>query len=468
MAKSKISNEEKLLMLNNTLKNDVNNFLSFYSRRDNYLAQVLKVIATLGINDLKDLTYESYITYATYKQKPIDNMTSAEKYTESFFRWVYCFIDLHNAIGFEKVWKKGKEKSDFLKRKLEDSNKNICRKEEMNISIEDLQKINEYVNLDYDDDKFLSHSFAWDLLFNTDYLDDNAIQDIKRIDASTYDGAFIIVNGIKVVVKEKYKPLFENLKKRSSNNGMIIYTALKKLSDNVGIENSLTPKDIKKIRKAYMFTCPNCNMQYPNNTENWISVNKVIVCKDCAERLKKNKSFRIEDINNNEIDYLSDEEKEDIETKFSSFEQLRAKIGNEKDYIQLQKFKDKLGKLGEAYVYDYEIEYLKDTPYAEKVDKTIAYNDSNGYDILSYTKQGEEIHIEVKCTVNKEDCFYLTSHEKSIMEESFKQNTKYMIYWVKNILSENKESIKLIKYGEKEIKEYLKLEPHTYKAKDNR
>ncbi len=464
MAKIRLNDE--LNSLNKQLQIDISSYLSYLSEssKANYLSKAIRIIKQFRISDLNCITYEMYSI--------VMNSTSTKKkdfYSELFFQWVYCFKELNNASGFK--WDKETLLTTFYDKKTKIEQSSIPKtkfKDSVILSIEDLQKINEYVNLDCDEISFLQSSFAWDLLFNTDYLNDNAIEDIKRIDASTYNGISIIVNDVDVIVKDKYKPLFEKLKNHSFNRGMIIYTALSNLCDNIGIKTSIKPKDIKKIRKAYMFTCPNCNLQYPNNTENWISVNNVIVCKDCAERLKKNKTFRIEYISNDEIDYLSDKEKEDIETKFSSFEQLRAKIGNEKDYIQLQKFKDKLGKLGEAYVYDCEVEYLKDTPYAEKVDKTIAYNHSNGYDILSYTKQGEEIHIEVKCTVNKEDCFYLTSHEKSIMEESFKQNTKYMIYWVKNILSENKESIKLIKYGEKEIKEYLKLEPHTYKAKDNR
>ena len=55
-------------------------------------------------------------------------------------------------------------------------------------------------------------------------------------------------------------------------------------------------------------------------------------------------------------------------------------------------------------------------------------DDSAGYDILSYKKNGEELYIEVKTTRgNKETPFYLSANEY----ETWENNTsKYVIYRV--------------------------------------
>ena len=243
MAKIRLNDE--LNSLNKQLQIDISSYLSYLSEssKANYLSKAIRIIKQFRISDLNCITYEMYSI--------VMNSTSTKKkdfYSELFFQWVYCFKELNNASGFK--WDKETLLTTFYDKKTKIEQSSIPKtkfKDSVILSIEDLQKINEYVNLDCDEISFLQSSFAWDLLFNTDYLNDNAIEDIKRIDASTYNGISIIVNDVDVIVKDKYKPLFEKLKNHSFNRGMIIYTALSNLCDNIGIKTSIKPKDIKYI-----------------------------------------------------------------------------------------------------------------------------------------------------------------------------------------------------------------------------
>jgi len=88
-----------------------------------------------------------------------------------------------------------------------------------------------------------------------------------------------------------------------------------------------------------------------------------------------------------------------------------------------------LGDAGEELVLGYEREKLRNhSDLLSKIRHVSKENDSAGYDILSYKKNGDEIYIEVKTTRgNKETPFYLSANEY----ETWENNTsKYVIYRV--------------------------------------
>ncbi|MCK4261066.1 MAG: DUF3883 domain-containing protein [Halanaerobiales bacterium] len=96
-----------------------------------------------------------------------------------------------------------------------------------------------------------------------------------------------------------------------------------------------------------------------------------------------------------------------------------------------------IGRLGEAYVYEYECKELKGTHYIDNIDVSKALDSNNGYDILSYTRDGNPIHIEVKATTGTEDKFYLSKHEFETAKRMAENGLVYLIYFVKEIISEN-------------------------------
>ena len=104
------------------------------------------------------------------------------------------------------------------------------------------------------------------------------------------------------------------------------------------------------------------------------------------------------------------------------------------DYVQLEALRQKIGDIGERYVYECEKNRLAGSEYAERVDPTPAQNPQNGYDILSYTMNGEPIYIEVKSTIGDLNApFYLTKNERETANHIRKQGGIYQIHRVYNI-----------------------------------
>ncbi|QDQ03043.1 DUF3883 domain-containing protein [Lysinibacillus fusiformis] len=104
------------------------------------------------------------------------------------------------------------------------------------------------------------------------------------------------------------------------------------------------------------------------------------------------------------------------------------------DYLKLHEFQKEIGELGEQFVYEYELKKLQDTDFADKIDKTKANDNTNGYDILSYTKTGKKLHIEVKATVTSKEEFYISQHEFEVAKEIVEKGGLYKVYFVKEIL----------------------------------
>lgn len=106
------------------------------------------------------------------------------------------------------------------------------------------------------------------------------------------------------------------------------------------------------------------------------------------------------------------------------------------DYIQLEVLRKKIGDIGERYVYECERRRLAkaNSKYVEYVDATPAQDHRNGYDILSYTEEGQPIYIEVKSTMGDLDTpFYITANEQETAKRIRKAGGIYQIHRVYNI-----------------------------------
>lgn len=72
-----------------------------------------------------------------------------------------------------------------------------------------------------------------------------------------------------------------------------------------------------------------------------------------------------------------------------------------------------------------------------KVDETKALEPANGYDILSYTRDGTPLHIEVKATTGTSDRFYFSENELDTAKRMKEVGLIYLVYFVKEIMSDN-------------------------------
>lgn len=101
------------------------------------------------------------------------------------------------------------------------------------------------------------------------------------------------------------------------------------------------------------------------------------------------------------------------------------------DYVLRQQKNIRLGAAGEQWVVEYEKKKLRSLglkSLANKVKWVSQKDDSKGYDILSYDKNGKELYIEVKTTTGGERTpFYLSSLEMSV---SHSYSSKYQLYRV--------------------------------------
>lgn len=129
------------------------------------------------------------------------------------------------------------------------------------------------------------------------------------------------------------------------------------------------------------------------------------------------------------------------------------------NFEEVNKKNKDLGTAGELLAFEYEQNRLvsEHIPYnAEYVANTIG--DGLGYDILSYDKDGNEIHIEVKTTrTSNEYGFFMSKRE---IEESLR--SRYKIYRVYNFDEENKPADMKIIDGEVTEKNFV-MEATNYR-----
>ena len=103
--------------------------------------------------------------------------------------------------------------------------------------------------------------------------------------------------------------------------------------------------------------------------------------------------------------------------------------------IRRAKEKERIGLLGEQLIYENEKAKLKDarrSDLANKVRLVSSSGEDSGFDILSFSPEGNELHIEVKTTTRSQigdDGFWVTENEKARAEKDI----NWVIYRVWNI-----------------------------------
>ena len=132
---------------------------------------------------------------------------------------------------------------------------------------------------------------------------------------------------------------------------------------------------------------------------------------------------------------------------------------DDKDYEKEQREATDLGRSGEDLVIKYEKEKLKRLGLEHLIDKVGKRKDGEGYDILSFDKDGNEILIEVKTTTGGIDTpFDISWNEVKRAEKDY---GKYKIYRLYNF---DKNSNSVPRFYVVDDIDSLLLEPVNYKA----
>ena len=92
------------------------------------------------------------------------------------------------------------------------------------------------------------------------------------------------------------------------------------------------------------------------------------------------------------------------------------------------------GLRGEELVMAKERKKLAGTPYENAVDPHFALDPSFGFDLLSFTPDGNQLYIEVKTTSDKKNTpFFISASEKAFMEFCHKTGRRYELHRVFDI-----------------------------------
>ena len=130
------------------------------------------------------------------------------------------------------------------------------------------------------------------------------------------------------------------------------------------------------------------------------------------------------------------------------------------DYEARNKAQQKLGERGEYIVLQFEENKLREMGIRKRPKQISVKDDSLGYDILSYSKDGKEIHIEVKSTnlPPKDFHFYFTYNE---LKAAHRFGSSYHVYIA---FKPNNATPKIFDMGNPFIEDgKVKLMPIVYK-----
>ncbi|EKN71301.1 hypothetical protein BABA_02177 [Neobacillus bataviensis LMG 21833] len=433
--KDKLNAEDIEALLSENSKQVIENFLTYYgdSSKANMRSSVYRLLYhELVKDDVSKVNFEDYLKIFPNGGK---NLSTQKIYRHSFFKFLYAFDHMKMPFGFETIWIKEHENKQFIQLK-ERKEKVTKEKPRKTLTIEELTKIQKVIETESTKLETLKIQFCWYCIFELG-ID---VDELKlNITSDNFSDGILIAKEGSIKLPEKFHYMFEMLKERDERNG---FATLNDLFENLGqyakLERKLLPVMVKLTRKDYMVTCGNCGKKYTNLSHNWRSVNNRIVCLDCAESLKKKLNFEVEvvDIENTN---LNDSDNNELSFLYA-YADLKRKIQSKPiDFLKLHELQIEIGELGEKYVYERECKNLMGTKYINMVDDSIAGNPKNGYDILSYTRDGKPLHIEVKTTSGSEDKFFLSNNELQTAKKMKDEGLIYVVYFVKRILSDNPE-----------------------------
>lgn len=427
-------------LLSNNSKKVIETFLSYYAKSShaNMRSSVYRLLyGELSKEEVADVDFNDYQKIFPNRDK---KLSPQESYRLSFFRFLYVFDYLNSPRGFETEFIKEREKRQFKKQVEHEKTEKVITSRKI-LTIEELTSIQAVVETNSTKLDTLKMQFCWIAIFELG-LDVEGLR--KNVTSKNfYDGELHTKEG-SFKLEEKFNYMFEKLSEndRSYDGFWSLDGIFERLGNLAKLERKLYPKMAKLTRKGYMVTCGSCGDKYTNLSYNWLSVNNRIVCINCGEGLKKKLNFdasisSIENTNVNEV------QQEELGLLYS-YADLKQEIKSRPiDYLELHKLQMKVGQLGEAYVYEQECKKLAGTKYISEIDENKASDPKNGYDILSFTREGESIHIEVKATTGKEETFYLSTHEYQTAREMKESNMNYVIYFVKEVMSDNPKLIKI-------------------------
>lgn len=419
-------------------QNIVDLFLSNYPNSDRtYVNAIRRLVEQINKVAFSEYTYDDYIVV-------VEEDKSANKGgKKTFFQYLYCYNYIDKSIGEKNYWNKNELIHQF---------KSISNRTEKKIeykqalTIDQLEKLCLFVNqVPEDDFENLRLAFSFEMLF----FEGINSHELIDFDAKDYENSTIRYQDKIILLNPKYHKMFVHLKTLQQSKFTILNKYIAELGNKIGIKK-LYPKDITAARKQNLLVCPCCGRQYLSLNNNWVNVNGYITCANCAIRLAEDfnvkKNYKINQIDSVNIEFVSTEDKIEIECAANSFSTLKRQLPKQIDYLSLHETFIKIGRLGEKYVLEFEKERLQklNSKYAEYVSDLPSFDNTNGYDILSYTESGTKVYIEVKTTSNKNNVpFYLSQHEYEFANKIWSKGGKYFIYRVINVTATNNKDIRL-------------------------
>lgn len=428
------SNDIKDLLTENSIE-AIEKFLSYYAvtSQPNMRSAVYRLLyLEISKDDVSKVDFSDYLLSFPEDEKVL---SAQEIYRQMFFKFLYLYDYLEVSLGFEEKWIKNTERQQFEKQKLRlETPKEKITKPKKTLNIEELTSIQKIIDADSTKLATLKMQFCWFAIFELGI----EVVDVKNIKSSDFVDGALVLKEKNYELPLQYHQMFKVMNERDKNGLASINEMIEKLGQIALLNRKLTPLIVKLTRKEFVVICANCSIDYPNLSHNWLSVNNRIVCVSCAEELKK-KDFEINilPIENSEF---QDEIQEEPSILFT-YADLKQKLQNLQkepiDFLKLHELQMKIGQLGEAYVYKVECEKLVGTKYIDKIDESKALDPSNGFDILSFELDGTPLYIEVKATVGNDDEFYLSNHELITSKRMKESGHKYVIYFLKEIISDN-------------------------------
>ncbi|QTD42798.1 DUF3883 domain-containing protein [Sporosarcina sp. Te-1] len=423
-----VISKEELKMLSN--EEFLKSFAEMFYAKDSFntvFTAINKHVFKKIDKHFTDLKYDDYVNI----QNNIVLNDGVKRFSNTLFKYLYLMglVDVERFEGFpskEKIERYFKDRA---------TNKDRIRvpiqKEKMaTLEIEDLLKVERFYSSDTKEIDELKMKFYWHILSEYDFKNK---QILALKSDNFHDGELLIGDEI-IELNEKFEYLFEHLKRLTNDGLSTMSPILKNLADKLSININLTPTVIRNTKLINTITCPNCQDSYSAELFNWCAIDGKLVCKDCGDTLKK--IFTYQQLTNSPIEKVDNKQVySNLEKNYEDEKKDIIKKGV--DFRRLQEIMDEIGKLGEEYVYKVEYKKLIDKPFANLIDKTKADNPKNGYDILSYDLEGNEIFIEVKATSTLRDEFYISQNELETAEKLLKSGKKHYVYFVKDILSEN-------------------------------
>lgn len=388
------------------------------------------------------LDYNDYVMFV----KPYVNESAPAKFKREFIKYLYAYDFLKNSAGFEaEYWNPEEIRADFEKEKKARAEKEY----KAALSFEQVEKLLQMISMDTQEEDAIKRDLAFYLCFFTEVEN---IKDLRDADSRDYRDGIWTINERDYDIPARFDPYLRHLQGLQYSKFSAIHRYVAELGTLVGIEK-LYPSTLITAREQMKVLCFQCGDRYYVFKEYWKFLNGKMLCNACAEKILAGSNVKKNDLMDGltyfDVDVLTREEKANTTLAKNSFDDVRRDLPDHIDYAKLHEGLETIGKLGEKYVLEYEKEYLQGTDYQDKVSMMPSYNHENGFDILSYERDGRPVMIEVKTTTGPQETpFYVTERERQTAEKAKAEGRLYRFYRVSNIMAMDRNDIQLKKYDE--------------------